>query len=399
MTSSSKQSCVYCGNNPVSHTATYFFETLGTYTSGYDDFIANSLPGRFLNAFADRVERFFLWSLSLVGAVKWNNDPSRAASHRGGVLWEEADKREILMQSVILYGKDIDMYRAKVGKKWIYFHGLPRKAKRRIETWLDDKAALKKKLLEAGLPAAPGGSFTNIDDALIAFENLKKPVIVKPRSGSRGRHTTTHIYTTDELREAFRIAQMLGKHVVMEEHLHGSVYRGTVIGGKLAGILRGDPPRVVGDGKHTIATLVEHKNLTRDPRISDVKITPQTERFLGRQGLSIETIIPEGKVVDLSEKIGISYGGSSAEIYDETHPDVKATIIRAAELVNDNLVGFDFIIPDPTTDPSKQTWGIIECNTLPFINLHHDPIEGTPRNAAALVWDMWEENKGKGFRE
>jgi hypothetical protein len=30
----------------------------------------------------------------------------------------------------------------------------------------------------------------------------------------------------------------------------------------------------------------------------------------------------------------------------------------------------------------------LEANSLPFINLHHDPLLGTPRNVAGMVWDM-----------
>jgi D-alanine-D-alanine ligase-like ATP-grasp enzyme len=55
------------------------------------------------------------------------------------------------------------------------------------------------------------------------------------------------------------------------------------------------------------------------------------------------------------------------------------------------IVGFDFIIPDPTQDPRDQKWGIIEANMNPFIDLHHFPLVGNPINVAAKVWDMWEK--------
>jgi cyanophycin synthetase len=251
------------------------------------------------------------------------------------------------------------------------------------------QSGAQKKLLENNIPAPRGASVSSLDEALALFETLEKPVITKPRSGSRGRHTTTMVYTADQLKDAFTIAQMISPHVVLEEHIFGSVYRGTVIGGELIGVLAGDPPRVTGDGASTVRELIEKKNAARPQVIHEYKINPLTETFLKRSGYTLESVIPAGVTVDLSEKIGTSYGGSSTELFDTAHPKIKEYLKRAGAVVNDNLVGFDFIIPDPTADPDTQKWGIIECNTLPFINLHHDPVNGTPRNVAKHVWDLW----------
>ena len=91
---------------------------------------------------------------------------------------------------------------------------------------------------------------------------------------------------------------------------------------------------------------------------------------------------------DLAHTIGVSYGGESFEVTPETHPDIRAILERAAAVVDDPLIGFDFIIPDPTRSPSEQRWGIIECNGIPFINLHHYPLQGKPNNVGQYVWQL-----------
>jgi hypothetical protein len=48
-------------------------------------------------------------------------------------------------------------------------------------------------------------------------------------------------------------------------------------------------------------------------------------------------------------------------------------------------------------DPDMQHWGIIECNSLPFINLHHFPIEGNPENVASKIWDLWKDTNNKNI--
>ncbi len=109
--------------------------------------------------------------------------------------------------------------------------------------------------------------------------------------------------------------------------------------------------------------------------------------FLTRNGYTLDTILENQKTIDLSEKIGISYGGGSRELYPQTHPAIKAYIEKAAYVVHAGVIGFDFIIPDPSSTPVGQKWGIIECNSLPFINLHHHPVEGVPIPVAKYIWE------------
>lgn len=385
--------CPYCGNNPVPHRSAWLGSSIGT--------LLRPLH-------ADRMNRFQIIAsyaatyllnglfglLRVLRIATLSADSSSAVSSRGQVLWEEADRRGIPFSGIRIFGKQTDAYSAVVGGRRLYFVAIPRPAysESASEWWLDDKALLKEKLARAGVPVPRGGSFSRWRDIERAFGTLEKPVIVKPRVGSRGRHTTTHIYTKDELNRAFRIAKQLCHWVVMEEHLAGSVYRGTTIDGKLSGVLAGDPPRVVGDGVHTIYELVPIKNALRHAKVSPVVLDERHRAFLARTGRSFETVPSMGEVVDLLEKIGVSYGGHSAEVTAIAHPRIKEALERAAAVVDDPIIGFDFIIADITAHPDAQKWGIIEANSTPFINLHHDPVEGEPVNVAARVWDFVEKN-------
>ena len=122
--------------------------------------------------------------------------------------------------------------------------------------------------------------------------------------------------------------------------------------------------------------------------MEDIKISSVTLDFLSRNNYNLQTVLPVGKTIDLTEKIGVSYGGSSYEITEDTHPDIGIILEKAARVIGDPLLGFDFIIPDVTRAPQGQKWGIIECNGIPFINLHHFPLLGKPNNVAKYVWDM-----------
>ena len=183
---------------------------------------------------------------------------------------------------------------------------------------------------------------------------------------------------------------MIAHTLVVEEHLYGSVYRATVVGGKLVGFFRADPPRITGDGTHTIRELIEIQNASRPERIREIVINDDTLAFIARKGYTTESVLPLGEVLDLTAKTGRFYGGYTKEMLPEVHEKIHDYFRRAGEAVEASVVGFDVIIPNPTEDPGTQKWGIIEANSLPFIDLHYFAFEGEPVNPAYAIWELWE---------
>ncbi len=383
--------CYYCGNNPIPHQFAKANDAMASIVEPFDRFAHLIGLHRLVDSQFVRVIGPIMSGLTKIGIVKFNDDVSKAKSSRSKVIWEEAQRRGIPMQQLVIFGSHSDFYRATINGTLYYFESLPipPSADTSANQWLDDKMKLKERLLAAGLPAARGGGFRTWADMKRVFKMLKKPVIIKPALGSRGRHTTTYIYDEKQLKKAFRVGKQITEKLVMEEHLIGSVYRATIVDGQLVGVLRGDPPRITGDGKHTIEELVELKNQAKHELVKPVEITPYIEEFLSRNNYALETVLPKGKAIDLMEKIGIGYGGYKAEEITITHPETKRILEEAGKVVNFPVMGFDFIIPDITRHPDEQDWGIIECNSLPFIDLHHFPLEGAPVNVAGYVWDLW----------
>ncbi len=392
-----KSRCYACGNNPISHSVALMNSYLDICTAPLSVF-HRGRSGRFLNFIVDSIVGVVIFFAKAANLVRYNDDKHLHVSERARTIWEEAERRGIPMRQIMIGKRHTDRYEAVVNGKKIYFTELPipEELTNASDTllWINEKDELKKRLIAANIPAPRGGKAVNIVQALEIFERVRKPVIIKPSSGSRGRHTTTFISTTEQLREAYRVARQIAREVVVEEHLIGSVYRGTIVGGKIVGVLRGDPPRITGDGTRTVAELIKEKNQKVLPPIKAFKITPLTAPYLERIGYTLESVLETGKTIDLTEKIGVSYGGNSAEELPICHPKTKMILEAAGRVVDYPVMGFDFIIQDIQKDPDEQNWGILECNAVPFINLHHDPAEGTPINVAKDVWDLW-ENEGK----
>lgn len=390
-----KASCYACGNNPIPHFSAKASSHLAALGAPLGVFIKGPW-GRALENLTDALITGIITLARVTHLIGFNTDMHDKVGGRGEVIWEEATRRGIKVRQILLGKIHTDGYEATFpsGKR-IYFMGLPIPKKLQYQSnsyqWIDDKSILKKRLLAGGVPAPQGGRAVSFSKALNIFNGIRKPVIVKPASGSRGRHTTTFIYTPEQLKKGFKTARQIAREVVVEEHLVGSVYRGTVVDGKLRGVLRGDPPRVTGDGNETIEELIERKNASLPPNVKLFTITPLTVPFLARNSYTLETILPKGKTIDLTEKIGLSYGGYSAEEFPICHPKIKAALEKAGQIVNFPVMGFDFIIEDITKDPDEQFWGIIECNSVPFVDLHHHPASGEPINVAQYVWDLWEK--------
>jgi len=384
--------CLYCGNNQIVHSVALINEYLSLINQPLE-ILGSSKLGLFIQSLLDRVAVPLLKLAIAIKLIRYNDDIAKVLNGRSEVIWEEARRRGIPMRQLYFLKKPLDIFEAQINGRTIIFESLP--IPTHLQTtairWMDDKLILKEKLTAAGLPVARGGAFTNFEPMLKLFNKLDKPVIVKPAQGSRGRHTTTFIYTAEELRRAFDIGKQIARRLVIEEHLFGSVYRATIIDGKLIGVLRGDPPRITGDGVNTISQLIVIKNINKHPKVKDFVASPLTHDFLARSNLTLQSVLPKGKTIDLTEKIGISYGGFAAEDFLICHPETKRILEDVGRVVNFPVMGFDFIIPDITKDPREQKWGIIECNSLPFVDLHHHPLEGAPINAAKEVWDLWDK--------
>ena len=385
-------SCAACGTSPVNHRAFFVMsvvdETIEATIGTLFGWIQVPREGRGVNYAIMGLVGFF----RLLGLARFSDDRTKAASGRSELIWEEAARRGIRMQQIVMFGKYLEQYRMKLGGRWFYFQSspvpywLPQKG----YNWIDDKFKLAKRLEKAGIAAPKAAHVSNWRGAQKAFAKMQKPVIIKPQSGSRGRHTTTNINTIDELRYAYDLGRQIAPSLVVEEHLFGSVYRATVIDGKLAGFFRADPPQVAGDGTHTVRELIDIKNKSRHEKVQDIQVTDDTLAFIGRKGFTLDSIIPQGLVLDLTAKTGRFLGGYTKEMLPEVHPKMREIFKKAGETVQASIVGFDLIIPDPKADPDTQKWGIIEANSLPFIDLHFFALEGTPVDLSKNIWDLWE---------
>ncbi|MDE2399591.1 MAG: hypothetical protein KGL67_01090 [Patescibacteria group bacterium] len=319
--------------------------------------------------------------------------PEASDTYRTRCFWEEAEKRGIKMYE-FHFGPIDNAFVAEFKGKRIIFDGLPRSEKTISPAlvWMDNKGIMKEKFQKEGLPVATGGVAFTKSKALKIFNSINKPVIAKPNLGSRSRHTTIHINTPEELVLGFKKAKKISPLVIIEEELRGSLFRGTLIDRKLIAVVKRDQPEVIGDGVHTLRELLEEENKRTErsgPIFHKIMIDNEAELELKRQNIKLEDVPEKDKVITFSQKTSRGCGGTTTEVTNITHPDNIEMLEHVGRFLNDSLIGVDFIIEDITKSwKEEQHCGIIECNSLPFIDLHHYPLFGKPVNVAAKLWDL-----------
>ncbi len=344
-------------------------------------------------AISRKVSLPFIKTMVFLKLGHLSDKPDEKDTWRTKAFWDEAERRGIKVREFHL-GPIRDIFIAKYNGKTISFDGLPRPEKENTKSlqWMDNKGTMKKKFQAIKLPVADGGVAWNRFQALNIFGKIRKPVITKPNLGSRSRHTMIHLETPEDLMIGYRKAKKLSPFVIVEEELNGYLFRGTLIDGKLVGVVKRDQPAITGDGVHTVRELWEEENKRperKGPIFHPILIDHEAEVELARQGVTMESIPEKGKVITFSQKTSRGCGGTTTELTELTHPENIIMLERIGTFLENPIVGVDFIIED-ITKPwfEEQHCGIIELNSLPFIDLHHYPLFGKPNNVAGKLWDL-----------
>lgn len=390
--------CPDCEPAPVNHFAMRASAYLGLVFKPLfrpiNYFLRALLPPRSFSLF-DTAGPLTLRALAFLRLGRLEKEARADASGRTRALWTEAARRGISMEEY-RFGPVKDLFIACFSGKTRCFDGLPRPVGPESESlfWMDNKPAMRARFARAGIPVSRGASCFSRTRAFEIFRSLGKPVVVKPVSGSRSRHTTVHIETVEQFAAAFRRVKVISPLVLIEEELTGFVFRGALIGGRLVAVMRREPPGIVGDGVHSVRGLVEKENgrpERRGPTFHPIETGANAEQELARQGFNWASIPGRGVFVPLhqNQKVGREMGASMTDVTDEMHPENRRLLEYVGEILKDPLVGVDFIMADVSVPwRSQKKCGVIECNSLPFIDLHHFPLRGAPRNVAGALWDI-----------
>ena len=270
------------------------------------------------------------------------------------------------------------------------------------EAIAQDKELSKRLLHAAGVPVPRGRAVRDADDAWKAAQEVGLPVVVKPLDGNQGKGVTVNILNEAHLRAAYAVATEFRDTVLVERYLPGNDFRLLVVGDKLVAAARRDPPKVLGDGVHTVAQLVDMVNA--DPRRGDGHATSLTKiRFddiargcLRSQGFEADAIPQKGQRINLRNNANLSTGGSATDVTDDVHPDVAARAVTAAHMVGLHICGVDLVCDSILRPIEEQGGGVVEVNAAPGLRMHLSPSFGKGRPVGEAIMSSLFKNGQDG---
>ena len=257
-----------------------------------------------------------------------------------------------------------------------------------------DKEETNRILGDLGLPVPQQRLVYSEEEAAVAAQKLGFPVVVKPYNGNHGRGVSLDLRDGAHARAAFHKAREHSRAVIVESFVSGHDYRMLIVNGVLIAAAERVPGRVIGDGVHTVAQLVDLAN--RDPRrgighekvLTRLELDDQAERCLASGGLTRESVPKPDEIVALRLTGNLSTGGTAIDVTDVVHPDNVEMAVRAVRAIGLDVGGVDFISPDIRESYREVGGAICELNAAPGFRMHVAPSEGTPRDVAGPVMDM-----------
>lgn len=255
----------------------------------------------------------------------------------------------------------------------------------------------------AGVPTPQGRTFRNGDfgNAKAFVELIGYPVVVKPSMGIRGIGVIAGIEDKQQLSNAFELmadSKFGGQDFIVEKHIRGRDHRILVVGGEVVAAIQRKPASVLGDGISTVAEQLIHRNVARR---SNPHLWTRPARFdgtmahqLAKLGLTLDTVVPAGEEVMLSNTANISQGADSIDVFDTLHPSIVETCKKAVAAVPGmQYCGVDFLLEDPSRAVEEQDAAIIELNAHAAIGNCEYPMFGTSRQVAQKLMDLTIDQK------
>lgn len=251
---------------------------------------------------------------------------------------------------------------------------------------------LTKTLLKAvGVPFPYGRQVSNAEDAWSAAEDIGLPVTVKPVDGNKGRGVTVNLSNREDIMAAYEAASLESSEVLVEEFVSGKDYRLLVVGNQLVAAARREPAHVIGDGMRTVQDLIDQENA--NPLRGNYHALPLSklscdaigQRVLAEQGLTLESVPPEGKMVFLRRNANLSTGGTAVDVTDDVHPEIARAAQDAARVVGLDVAGIDIVAQDVGRPLEEQNGAVVEVNAAPGLRMHIHPSQGMPRPVGEAI--------------
>jgi glutamate--cysteine ligase len=309
------------------------------------------------------------------------------------MVLEEADKCGVLWEIIPF----TSMFKLSYLDSTKFFHGqTPSETTEYASYCCENKDVANSILSDVGISISKGHLLKYTDshkDRKMLFNQLEKPLVVKPANSQQGTNVYTNIKTYNKY--ATSIKNIYARHsrrkvdILVEEMFIGDEYRILATQDKILSVIKRIAANVVGDGVSTISELAGIKN--QDPirlemsTYKGITIDKNVILFLKKQGFKPSTILSKGERVFLRNQgpLDISLGGDTIDVTDMIHPSVEKIVKKIMKSMPGlALTGIDYMTKDISASQTKHNYRVIEINASPSLDWNEFPLEGPRRRIA-----------------
>ena len=249
---------------------------------------------------------------------------------------------------------------------------------------LHDKPLTHRMLGEENLPVTRHAVFTlkDLGPAVAFLKAAAANCVVKPAGGTGGgRGVTTGIQTVSHLARASAAAAVYADELLIEEQIAGDNYRLLYLDGKLIDSFIRRLPRVVADGKSSVAALVRQVNderLANKVGVSQVLLSVYIDmrRTLAGQALTLRAVPAKCQVVTLKTVVNENSGADNTTATHMLCPAIVEAGQRAVRVLGVRFAGIDIVTQDPSVSLSQSGGVILEVNGTPNLYYHYKKADG-----------------------
>jgi GNAT-family acetyltransferase (TIGR03103 family) len=295
-------------------------------------------------------------------------DPAADLNVYAGILVQEARRRGI---GVDVLDAEAGYFKLTLGGRAITCRESLTELTSAIAMSRCDDKRLTLKLLRNASICVPEQVDGDDDEAVQQLLARHGRVVVKPVRGEQGQGVRVDLTTLDDVHQAIADARQFSSQVIVEQMVQGQDLRIVVIDHHVVAAAIRVPATVVGDGVHDLRQLIERQSRRRQMATageSRIPIDAETERCLGLQGLGYGDVPPAGARIQVRKTANLHTGGTIHDVTSTLHPVLQEAAERASRLLDIPVVGFDFMVPDP----SQADYVVIEANERPGL-ANHEP--------------------------
>lgn len=234
----------------------------------------------------------------------------------------------------------------------------------------DDKRVTRRIFERAGLNV-PRGKVADDSDCDEAFLGAVDEIVVKPARGEQGQGITVGVTTPEALHRAVDRARADCLDVLLEECLDGEDLRVVVIAHEVVAAAVRRPATVVGNGRHTVAQLIDSQSRRRAAATGGESTIPADEltiETITAAGHRMEDVLPEGASLQVRRTANLHTGGTIHDVTAELHRALADAAVAASRAIDIPVTGLDMIVPAP----DQPEYVLIEANERPGL-ANHEP--------------------------